>query len=414
MPAFDYKEVWTIQSGSIYQVSNKKTKKGDEQTIWNGKISNKTISINAEGNNDNTKKPWLWTGNGLITGSDAFQISADMIGRIGTKVRDCMLKFTSLDPAVGSLAYLQKYPEPKKPISQPEVVKQSTPKLPEPKAVAESKPISSVDKEVTKSNVAPKAIEESKNPESTGAGMLIYLLGAVGLAFVGGGIFAVTRKRKDPLNEKAELIQQSKKDSKDKEAELAQKAHDLEIEKLRLQEVKNEIEAKELLAIQKSQALKEEAEKELAAIRKKADDELATARAMNEALMLKQQAVEELAKAEAMKKSFEAEAQYSLRKQRNDEELAKSEALKKINEEKARFELEKQRAEVALAKEQALKDAEQRKRKADEDYQRLKNETEPKLQPINEPQLQILRCGSCSSELRIGAKFCQKCGTKTV
>ena len=104
MPAFDYKEVWTIQSGSIYQVSNKKTKQGDEQTIWNGKISNKTISVNAEGNNDNTKKPWLWTGKGLITGNDAFQISADMIGRIGTKVRDCTLKFTSLDPAVGSLA----------------------------------------------------------------------------------------------------------------------------------------------------------------------------------------------------------------------------------------------------------------------------------------------------------------------
>jgi len=413
MPAFDYKEVWTIQNGSIFQVSNKKTKQGDEQTVWNGKISNKAVTINAEGNNDSTKKPWLWTGNGLITGNDLFQISADMIGRIGTKVRDCTLKFTSLDPAVGSLAYLQGHPEVKKPTPQPEVTKQSTPKLPEPKAVAESKPISSVDKDVTKSNVAPKTIEEPKNPESTGTGMLNYLLGAVGIVLVSGGIFAVTRKRKDPANEKAELIQKSKKDSEDKEAELAQKAHELEIQKLRLQEAKNEIEAKEVLAAQKAQALKDEAEKELVAIRKRAEEELATARAMNEALMLKQQAVEELAKAEAMKKSFEAEAKLSLEKKRNEEELAKVEALKKINEEKAQFELEKKRAEVSLAKEKALKDAEERKRKADEEYEQLKKSSETFL-PTPEPvsQTQLPKCSSCSNVLRVGAKFCNKCGAK--
>ena len=104
MPAFDYKEVWTIQNNLISQTSNKKTKQGDEQTIWKGRISDKVLTINAEGNNDNTKKPWLWKGSGLIAGNDAFQINADMIGRVGTKVRDCTLKFTSLEPAVGSLA----------------------------------------------------------------------------------------------------------------------------------------------------------------------------------------------------------------------------------------------------------------------------------------------------------------------
>jgi DNA repair exonuclease SbcCD ATPase subunit len=315
---------------------------------------------------------------------------------------------------VGSLAYLQRHPEVKEPTPQPDVAKQSTPKLPEPKAGTESKPVSSVDKDITKSKVTPKTIEESKNPEPTGAGMLIYLLGAVGIVLVGGGIFAFTRKRKDLLNQKEVLIQKSQRDSEDKAAELAQKAHELEIEKLRLQEVKNEIEAKEVLAAQKAQILKDEAEKELAALRKKAEEELATARAMKEALMFKQQAGEELAKAESMKKIIEAEAKLSLEKQRNDEEFAREETLRRANEEKAQLELERQRALEVLAKQQALKEAEERKRKADEDYQRLKSETEIKLPLTAEPQLQKLRCGSCGNDLRIGAKFCHKCGSKAI
>jgi len=291
-PPFAYSEVWDIKNGLINQVTNRNSNNGVIQTKWTGSISsNGKLSYSGE-NTRGTEKPFYINGEGSITGVTSFQSTAEMIGQIGRKVRDCTLQFSSLESAVGSLAYLQRHPEVKKPTPQPEIAKQSTPKLPEPKAVAESKPISSVDKEVTKSNVAPKAIEESKNPESTGAGMLNYLLYAVGIVLVGGGIFAVTRKRKDPLNEKAEFIQKSKKDSEDKEAELAQKAHDLEIEKLRLQEAKNEIEAKEVLAAQKAQTLKDEAEKELAALRKKAEEELATARAMNEALMLKQQAVE--------------------------------------------------------------------------------------------------------------------------
>lgn len=408
MPGFAYSEVWSIKNDAISHTSNKKTKQGDEQTAWNGKISNKILTINAEGNNGNTQRPWLWIGSGSITGDDLFQINADMIGRIGKKVRDCVLKFSSLDPAVGSLAYLKTHPQPaiKSEPTKPKLTTEGNntklpPKPLELKEVKESKPTDLLDKVAAKSEAPTKASMEPMNTNTTDLGKLFYILGGAGIILVGGGVFTFVRRRKDDLpNKTVELIKKSKEEFENKELLLAKKAQELEVEQLRLQEAKNEIETKEALAVKNAQLLKEQAEKEVASLRKRVEEELATARAMKEAAMLKRQAEEELAKAESMRKTNEANARLA---------LAEAAALKRESEASAKMALEKQRAEVALAKAQALKEAEERKRKADDEYERLKHLTESQSPSA---EFSPMKCISCGTEMKMNAKFCNKCGAK--
>lgn len=102
-PGFSYSEKWDIKGNRINHVHKTTTKFGAEQTVWDGQISNQNISLKAVATRDNGDT-WSWIGQGKVSSPESFQMITIMNDKSGTKIRDCVLKFTSLDPAVGSLA----------------------------------------------------------------------------------------------------------------------------------------------------------------------------------------------------------------------------------------------------------------------------------------------------------------------
>ena len=106
-PAYSYKEVWDIKNNTINKVSNKKDNFINSQTTWRGYINNQNLLITAEGVDFGYKSAWTWKGGGQISSPDFFLINAEIFRKNGEKSRDCTLKFTSLEPAVGSLANLK-------------------------------------------------------------------------------------------------------------------------------------------------------------------------------------------------------------------------------------------------------------------------------------------------------------------
>ena len=123
-PGFSYSEVWDIKGNSIRHIFKTTTKYGAEQTIWDGQITNKNISLKADASRDNGDS-WSWIGQGSISSPEAFQINAIMNDKFGTRIRDCVIKFASINPAVGSLAYIQSHPQ--KPAQKVEALKIAPP-----------------------------------------------------------------------------------------------------------------------------------------------------------------------------------------------------------------------------------------------------------------------------------------------
>ena len=267
-PGFSYSEVWDIKGNSIRHIFKTTTKYGAEQTIWDGQITNKNISLKADASRDNGDS-WSWIGQGSILSPEAFQINAIMNDKFGTRIRDCVIKFASINPAVGSLAYIQSHPQ--KPAQKVEALKIAPPavkpaqtpsisptaEIKKPVEVKEEpikEPAQRVDKEppaavqTQQPNVQPKPT--STITSETDYWMYLIALALLLLIAVFG--FVLIRRKGDLGSDHSRKLEEELR----KKAEANELiARELERDKEQLKKFEQELKEKEISLVQKSEQI---------------------------------------------------------------------------------------------------------------------------------------------------------------
>ena len=265
-PGFSYSEVWYIKGNGIRHIFKTTTKYGAEQTIWDGQITNKNISLKADASRDNGDS-WSWIGQGLISSPEAFQINAIMNDKFGTKIRDCVIKFASIDPAVGSLAYIQSHPQ--KPAQKVEALKITPPAVksvqtPSISPAAEIKKPVEVKEEPIKepapgADKEPPAVVQTQQPNvepkptstiTSETDYWMYLIALALLLLIAVLGFIFIRRKKDLGSEHSRKLEEELR----KKAEANELiASELERDKERLKKFEQELKEKEVSLIKKDE-----------------------------------------------------------------------------------------------------------------------------------------------------------------
>jgi len=269
-PGFSYSELWDITGNSIRHIFKTTTKYGAEQTIWDGQITNKNISLKADASRDNGDS-WSWVGQGSISSPEAFQINAIMNDKFGTRIRDCVIKFASINPAVGSLAYIQSHPQ--KPAQKVEALKIAPPAIkpvqtPSVSPTAEIKKPVEVKEEPIKepaqgADKEPPAAVQTQQPNvepkptstiTSETDYWMYLIALALLLLIAVFGFILIRRKRDLGSDHSRKLEEELR----KKAEAHELiARELEREKDRLRIVEKELQDKEIVLAEKDRQILE-------------------------------------------------------------------------------------------------------------------------------------------------------------